>query len=411
MKRSSSAVAAMVAVILAAGCSDNNSTSPDAARAADAAAGRGGSGGSAGSGGSGGSSLDGGQADGSAIGVTFDAGRDGSPAARLDDTQVLGVMLEANSGEVAAGQVATTRATAAVVKAFGMRMVDEHSAANRRLTSELMNLQLAPADSATRRELAMMAAQTTNMLWAAPMATFDQVYAQSQVEMHTQVLALIDNVLLPSATNTLLKSEVAAMRMTVVAHLNDARNLLGGGSDGGAPSADGGAPSADGGAADGVAAAQMRLGSPTLDDGGKFPPAHTAPTNESPELRWSNAPSDARSFAVTLTDLSNGLVHWVVWDIPSSTSRLPAGLSRTAMTLSDPPGAKQKDFMLMPGYLGPNPGPEYHTYRFDVWPLDVATLPMAEGKTTADIQTLVKMHTAAPASVGSLTAQGKTLGN
>jgi Raf kinase inhibitor-like YbhB/YbcL family protein len=298
------------------------------------------------------------------------------------------------------------------VKAFGQRMVDEHSAANRRLTSELMNLGVTPADSATRRELAMAAAQATNSLWAAPTATFDQVYLQSQVDMHSQVLALIDDVLLPSATGTLLKAEVAGMRMSVVAHLADARTLLESGSDGGA--GDGARPAdagRDGGAGDGVAAAQMQLASPTLVEGGKFPPAHTAPANESPELQWSNAPSAARSFAVSLTDLSNGLVHWVVWDIPASASRLPGAISRTAMTLSDPPGAKQKDFMLEPGYLGPNPGPEYHTYRFDVWPLDVATLPMAEGKITADLLTSIKMHTTAPASVGSLTAQGKTLGN
>jgi Raf kinase inhibitor-like YbhB/YbcL family protein len=396
-------VAALAASLAAACSSSNGTTVVDASRGgstgADAAAGTGGSDAAGGTGGTVDATVDG-----VAIGTSFDGG---GPAARLDDGQVLGVMIEANSGEAGAGQVATTRASAAVVKAFAQRMVDEHSAANRHLTAELMELGVTPSDSPTRRELGMAAAAATAMLWAAPMASFDETYARSQVEMHSQVLTLIDNVLLPSATGTLLRAEVAGMRTSVVSHLEGARNLLAARGDGGVTD---GSPS-DVATGDTGAAMAMLLASPTLADGGKFPPAHAAPANESPELRWANAPSTTRSFAVTLTDLSNGLVHWVVWDIPPSATRLPASLPPTAMTLPEPAGAKQKDFMLEPGYLGPNPGPEYHTYRFDVWPLDVATLPMAEGKITADLLTIIKKHTTLPTSVGSLTAQGKTLGN
>jgi putative membrane protein len=187
--------------------------------------------------------------DGTAAG---DGASDG--AASLNDAQVAGVMLEANGGEAQAGQVATTRATAGVVQAFAQRMIDEHGMANRRLGMLLDQLGLSPADSTTRRALGMQAHDAVDMLWAAPAARFDVAYMESQVAMHAMVLTLIDTMLLPSATNASLRSELMAMRMTVVTHLSDARIILlsvtadGGADTGPADSASGDVGQSDAGA-------------------------------------------------------------------------------------------------------------------------------------------------------------------
>jgi putative membrane protein len=211
--------------------------------------GSGGSGGSTASGGSGGSSLDG------AV-VTRDGGTDAPvdrpadarPAdaatdgpIRLLDAQVLGVMLEANSGEVVAGQVAVTRASMGEVKSFGMRMVDEHGSANEHLAMVIAHMSIIPEDSPVRQMLHAQAGSAVDMLWATPAGTFDREYMTSQVEMHTMVLQLIDTVLMPSASAN-LRADVIAMRDTVVAHLDAARGILA------ALTADGGA--ADGGVTD-----------------------------------------------------------------------------------------------------------------------------------------------------------------
>jgi predicted outer membrane protein len=209
----------------------------------------GGSGGSAASGGSGGSSLDGAvvtrdggtdaPVDGPADARPADAATDGP--IRLLDPQVLGVMLEANSGEIAAGQVAVTRASMGEVKSFGMRMVDEHGSANEHLAMVIAHMSIIPEDSPVRQMLHAQAGSTVDMLWATPAGTFDREYMTSQVAMHTMVLQLIDTVLMPSASAN-LRADVIAMRDTVVAHLEAARGILA------ALTADGGA--ADGGVTD-----------------------------------------------------------------------------------------------------------------------------------------------------------------
>jgi putative membrane protein len=225
-------------------CSDSNNNPSDAARA-----GTGGTGGTGGAGGTGGgvgsdAAVDG-SADGRLDGAPLDGSGDarldvavgdgaGDAAARLTDTEVAGVMLEANTGEVGAGQVAATRAAAMPVQDFAQRMINEHSAANRSLSMLLDQQSITPADSPVRRMLGATAHDAVDMLWATPAGSFDRVYMQSQVDMHTMVLTLVDTVLLPSVTNAALRGAVMEMRATVVMHLADARALLASGfGDGG----------------------------------------------------------------------------------------------------------------------------------------------------------------------------------
>ncbi len=85
--------------------------------------------------------------------------------------------------------------------------------------------------------------------------------------------------------------------------------------------------------------------------------------NISPQLMWENAPEGTKSFAITLYDpdapSGSGWWHWVVYDIPSSTTTLPAGAgAKEGSTL--PEGARQgrTDFGEK-AYGGPCP-PEGH---------------------------------------------------
>ncbi len=97
--------------------------------------------------------------------------------------------------------------------------------------------------------------------------------------------------------------------------------------------------------------------------------------NISPPLAWTAGPAATKSYAVVFTDLSNGLVHSVIWDIPGATRALPEHVENAA-TPAVPAGAKQArgyDESTF-GYLGPCPG-EVHTYRFELFALDVATMP------------------------------------
>jgi Raf kinase inhibitor-like YbhB/YbcL family protein len=168
---------------------------------------------------------------------------------------------------------------------------------------------------------------------------------------------------------------------------------------GGSPGA-GGALGAGGGTGSGDMPNAFTLTSPSLSEGDAFLPDNTcAGANTSPELDWTAGPAATMSYAMVLTDLSNGFLHWVVWDMPPETRSLPAMLPTTA-TLTDPAGARQVA-LSGTGYTGPCPSGNVHNYQFAIHALDVATLPgLAANPTTTQVTDAVTTHSLAQASLG-----------
>jgi predicted outer membrane protein len=145
----------------------------------------------------------------------------------LSDAQIGAIMIEANGGEVHAGDVATSRAVDAGTVSFAMMMVTDHTMANQRLQSVLQQANITAADSAERQALASQAQQVLDMLWAAPVSAFDQMYIQSQVTMHTMVLQMLDARLIPATQNAALKAELQTERTAVMTHLTKAQQIAG----------------------------------------------------------------------------------------------------------------------------------------------------------------------------------------
>lgn len=138
-----------------------------------------------------------------------------------------------------------------------------------------------------------------------------------------------------------------------------------------------GAPGID--AAGDAAPGALVLTSPDLAPGGTFPIEHTCDgANTSPALAWTGDAMGAQSYAVVLTDTTNMLVHWVIYDIPAETTSLPAAVQKTYAP-TNVPGAHQTTSFntAVRGYLGPCPPPNdsAHVYEFAVYALDVAMLP------------------------------------
>ncbi len=105
--------------------------------------------------------------------------------------------------------------------------------------------------------------------------------------------------------------------------------------------------------------------------------------NLSAPLAWT-AITSAQSYAVVMTDTSINLIHWVIWDIPSSALSLPEGVPNVALPSS---GKQTKSYDGATfGYLGPCP-PSTHVYRFELFALDAVTLPQV---TTASSRAQVK---------------------
>ena len=102
--------------------------------------------------------------------------------------------------------------------------------------------------------------------------------------------------------------------------------------------------------------------------------------NLSPSLSWSGAPAGTKSFALTVYDpdapTGSGWWHWIVVDLPATTTSLPEGAGTTDGSKL-PQGAVQvrTDFGA-PGYGGPcpPPGDHPHRYLFRIYALDLDKL-------------------------------------
>ena len=112
---------------------------------------------------------------------------------------------------------------------------------------------------------------------------------------------------------------------------------------------------------------------------------------------------NAQSFAVVLTDKSNNLVHWVIYDIPASAAGLPASVEKVYAPTNVAGAHQTASYQASTrGYLGPCPPMNggAHTYEFAVFGLDVAALPGASMTTTRpQAVTLIDQHKTATAKL------------
>jgi Raf kinase inhibitor-like YbhB/YbcL family protein len=149
------------------------------------------------------------------------------------------------------------------------------------------------------------------------------------------------------------------------------------------------------------------LTSPDIANGAKLSLAQVharcGGQNRSPALRWSGAPANTRSFALTLFDPDAGggagFWHWLVFDVSSETTSLPegagggSGLPRGAIQASNDFGDT--------GYGGacPPPGSGVHHYQFTLYALGTPQAPFGANATGAALAAYLKEHALASASL------------
>jgi Raf kinase inhibitor-like YbhB/YbcL family protein len=151
-------------------------------------------------------------------------------------------------------------------------------------------------------------------------------------------------------------------------------------------------------------AATFTLSSPTikpnatLTDAQVFNGFGCTGKNISPALKWSGAPKDTKSYAITVYDpdapTGSGWWHWVVINLPATTTELPEGAGAADSKVL-PAGAMQgrTDFGA-PGFGGacPPKGDQPHRYVFTVYALKTDKLDVPSDASAALIGFMINAN-------------------
>ena len=117
------------------------------------------------------------------------------------------------------------------------------------------------------------------------------------------------------------------------------------------------------------ALSDLQVSSSAFGAGGAIPTQHTGEGQDtSPPLAWDNVPQGTRSFAVICHDPDApvvsaggyGFIHWVLYNLPATTTSLAEGEEGYATGPSD---------FGKPGYGGPMPPNGHGTHHYFFWVL------------------------------------------
>jgi Raf kinase inhibitor-like YbhB/YbcL family protein len=110
----------------------------------------------------------------------------------------------------------------------------------------------------------------------------------------------------------------------------------------------------------------------------------------SPALAWKGAPAKTKSFAVTVYDpdapTGSGFWHWVVFNLPPTTTSIPKGAGDPAKNAMPAGTIQSRTDFGVPGYHGPcpPPGPAHH-YWFSLYAVDIPAIEGADANTSAAV--------------------------
>ena len=120
--------------------------------------------------------------------------------------------------------------------------------------------------------------------------------------------------------------------------------------------------------------------------------------NVSPSLKWSGAPSDAKSFAINLYDpdapTGSGFWHWIAFNIPASTTSLPKDAGDVKKKLMPKGAIQSRNDYGFYGFGGmcPPQGDKPHHYTLTVYAVDEDKLQFAKDKNISPAVVGFELH-------------------
>lgn len=149
-----------------------------------------------------------------------------SAATTLTDAQSVEALGTLNHEEISLARYAHERAHSDGARNLAQMMIDQHTQAEADIVSWAQAHQVVGAMNDVSPAVTASAAAVRTRLEAASDDDFDRAYIRSQVDMHQDALTILDQRIVPGATNPEFRTLVTNIRAAVAMHLEHARETL-----------------------------------------------------------------------------------------------------------------------------------------------------------------------------------------
>lgn len=124
--------------------------------------------------------------------------------------------------------------------------------------------------------------------------------------------------------------------------------------------------------------------------------------NISPALSWKNVPEGTKSLGINVHDpdapTGSGWWHWIVFNMPATTTHLEAGASASSMPMGAVEGRNDYGSVGFGGACPPK-GDKPHRYIFTLYALDVPSIDMNPYTPAAQVGYKLNKHAIAKATL------------
>ena len=126
-------------------------------------------------------------------------------ATKLTDPEIASVAVTADQIDIDYAAIAKEKSKNADVLQFAATMAKDHQSVNDQAVALATKLGVTPQDNSLTQSLLTGAASTKTMLNSKSGADFDKAYIDNEVAYHKAAIDVVENTLIPNATNEELK--------------------------------------------------------------------------------------------------------------------------------------------------------------------------------------------------------------
>jgi putative membrane protein len=145
--------------------------------------------------------------------------------AKLTDPEIASVAVTADQIDIDYAAIAKAKSKNKDVLEFAATMAKDHGSVNAQAVALAKKLGVTPKDNPTTQSLLSQATTTKQMLNSKSGAEFDKAYLDNEVAYHKAAIDIVENTLIPDATNPELKSLLQSALPIFKEHLQHAEMI------------------------------------------------------------------------------------------------------------------------------------------------------------------------------------------